>query len=78
MNRDELWQRLLLWAEQNTKYQQALQSAKAVEEDYLALLETLSEERRAALERYIAACEEMDEALVFLAYQIGLFDAQFS
>ena len=72
MNNNELWERLMLEAEQNTEYQQALQELKNVEEDYTALLESLSAQQREVLERYISACEEMDEALVFAAYQIGL------
>ncbi|MBE6957789.1 MAG: hypothetical protein E7447_01370 [Ruminococcaceae bacterium] len=72
MDREELWRRLMLSAEQNVEYQKALQELKTVEEDYTALLESLSAEQREVLERYISACEEMDEALVFAAYQIGL------
>ena len=72
MNRDKLWQMLVSWAEQNAEYQQALQRVKAVEADYLALLETLSGEQREVLDRYIAACEEMDEVMLLGAYQIGL------
>ena len=72
MDREELWRRLMLSAEQNVEYQKALQELKTVEEDYTTLLESLSAEQREVLERYISACEEMDEALVFAAYQIGL------
>lgn len=71
MDRDELWRRLVLIMEQDADYQQALQRLKEVEPDYLVLLETLAPEKRDILERYIAACEAMDDPLIYLAYQIG-------
>ena len=72
MNENELWNQLMAKAGQDAEYQQALQRLKEVEAAYLALLETLSCSQRETLERYITACEEMDEALVFVAYQFGL------
>ena len=71
MGRDELWGRLVLMMEQDTDYQQALQRLKEAEVDYLALLETMTPEKREVLERYIAACEAMDDPLIFMAYEIG-------
>ena len=71
MDRDELWRKLVLLMEQDPDYQQALQRLKEVEPDYLVLLETLAPEKRDILERYIAACEAMDDPLIYLAYQIG-------
>ena len=71
MGRDELWGRLVLMMEQDPDYQQTLQRLQAAEVDYLALLETLTQENREVLERYIAACEAMDDPLIYLAYQIG-------
>lgn len=71
MNKDELWYYLVPMMEQDPDYQQALQKLKDVEPDYLALLEILTPENREILERYIAACEALDDPLIFLAYQIG-------
>ncbi len=71
MNKDELWYYLVPMMEQDPDYQQALQKLKDVEPDYLALLETMTPENQEILERYIAACEALDDPLIFLAYQIG-------
>ena len=71
MNKDELWYYLVPMMEQDPDYQQALQKFKDVEPDYLALLETMTPENQEILERYIAACEALDNPLIFLAYQIG-------
>ena len=78
MNKDELWQILLANAEYNSEYQQAFQSLQRVEKEYMAFLETLPADQKELLERYIAACEEMDEALVLAAYQLGLQHARLS
>ena len=71
MNKDELWQYLVPMMEQDADYRQALQRLKEAEVDYLTLLETMTPENREVLERYIAACEAMDDPLIYLAYQIG-------
>ena len=71
MDRDKLWNYLVPMMEQDADYQQALQRLKDVESDYLVLLETMAPENREVLERYIAACEAMDDPLIYLAYQIG-------
>ena len=71
MDREELWRRLVLMMEQDPDYQQALQHLKEVEVDYLTLLETMPPEKQEILERYISACEAMDDPLIHLAFQIG-------
>ena len=71
MDRDELWNYLIPMMEQDADYQQALQRLKEAEADYLVLLETMTPEKREVLQRYIAACEAMDDPLIYLAYQIG-------
>ena len=71
MDRDELWRRLVPMMEQDADYQQALQRLTEAEVDYLVLLETMTPGNREILERYIAACEAMDDPLIYLAYQIG-------
>ena len=78
MDREELWRKLVLVAEHSTDYQQALQQLKEIEADYSALLETLAPEKQEVLERYIAACEAMDESLVYLAYQLGRTDSGYN
>ena len=71
MNKDDLWDYLAPMMEQDPDYQQALQKLKETEPAYLALLETMTPENREILERYIGACEALDDPLIFLAYQIG-------
>lgn len=78
MDKDELWRRLVLMMEEDLDYQQALQRLQAAEVDYLALLETLTPENREVLERYIAACEAMDDPLIYLAYSLGETSAALS
>lgn len=75
MDREELLCRLVPNMERDADYQQALQRVKSTETEYLAVLETLSPEKQEVLQRYIAACEAMDDPLIYLAYQIGLGDA---
>ena len=71
MDREELWHRLVPLMEQDEDYQQALQQLKAAEADYLTLSETLTPENREILERYIGACEAMEDPLVYLAFVLG-------
>ena len=71
MNKDELWYYLVPMMEQDPDYQHALQKLKDAEPDYLAIWETMTPENQEILERYIAACEALDDPLIFLAYQIG-------
>ena len=71
MEKDELLCYLVPMMDADPDYQQALQKLEEVEPEYLALLETLTPEQRDVLERYIAACEEVDDALLFLAYEDG-------
>ena len=71
MNKEELWYYLVPMMEQDADYQQALQKLKEIEPEYLDLLETLSPQQRDVLDRYISACEAVDDPLVYLAYQIG-------
>ncbi len=61
--------KLLDLAWQDPYYQQCLAAVKAAEPAYLRLLEDLPEPRRRAVEDYLSACEEMDHALLTLAWQ---------
>lgn len=74
MDREILWETLVPMMGKNEEYQQALQRVRETEEAYLAILETLTPDKRETLERYIGACEALDDCLLFLAYQIGLAD----
>ena len=71
MGKDDLLYYLVPMMDVDPDYQQALQELQKVEPEYRALLETLNPEQRDVLERYIAACEELDDALLFLAYEEG-------
>ncbi len=66
------------WAEEisvrcclNQDYLDAMEELRRLEPDFVALREQLDEPRRESLDRYIAACEALDDAIVKLAYKVG-------
>ncbi len=56
----------------NRDYLDALAELQKLEPDFRALREQLDAPHRELLDRYIAACEALDDAVVNLAYQIGI------
>ena len=69
---DQNWKDILvLRAAADEWYQQCLQKVKDCETDYLELKAALSPAGQEALDRYIAVCEELEHALVQLAYRLG-------
>ena len=52
-------------------YQTCLAELKERAVEYEKILEMLPPEQQDAVEGYIAACEELDHALVILAYTLG-------
>lgn len=67
----EWTQELAIKAAQDKHYQNCLQEVQELEEMFLRLREMLSIPQRELLDRYIAACEELDHIMVQLAYQLG-------
>ena len=62
---------LVLRASTDKWYQQCLQEVRALETEFLEVRATLTPEQQDALDRYIAACEELEHALTQLAYHLG-------
>ncbi len=53
------------------EYHQALEDLRKLEPDFAALREGMTETQRELLDRYIAACEALDDVLTHLAYRVG-------
>ena len=69
---DQNWKDLLvLRAAADEWYQQCLEKVEAREPDFLAIRAKLPLSQQQALDGYIAACEELEHALVLLAYRLG-------
>lgn len=75
MDTTTLWKKLTHMMAEDAQYQQALKTVQAAEPAYLAVVEKLSAPDRETVERYIAACEALDDPLIYLAYQIGRVSA---
>ena len=58
-------------AAEDERYQNCLKEVWELEERFLRLRDMLSAPQRELLDRYIAACEELDHTTVCLAYQMG-------
>ena len=71
MKPEELWDALEMRKGNNELYQQLLAKVKSREAGYLAALEMLPPEQRQQVEDYVAACEALDDPLVYMAYQLG-------
>ena len=52
-------------------YQTCLAELRARTPQYECILESLPPEQQDAVEAYIAACEELDHALLLLAFELG-------
>ena len=52
-------------------YQQCLRAVEEKEAVFLAIRDALTTEQQEQLDGYIAACEELEHALVPLAYRLG-------
>ena len=71
MNYDNLWDEVIKSARSDPEFQwhqNMVQNAEAV---YLKVCESLSQEQKQAIEDYIAACEDLDDYLTILAYDLG-------
>ena len=52
-------------------YQQCLQEVRELEAEFLQVRADLTPAQQETLDRYIAACEELEHALAQLAYRLG-------
>lgn len=58
-------------AKANLRYRQLLSVVKNREQDYLQIQALLTPGDQIRLDNYISACEELEQALIVLAYQLG-------
>ena len=58
-------------AKANLCYRQLLSVVKEREQDYLQIQALLTPDDQLRLDNYISACEELEQALIVLAYQLG-------
>lgn len=66
------WEKVLAdIAKQDEHYQNCLNEVQELEILFLRLREMLSPTQRELLDRYLSACDELDHAMVRLAYQLG-------
>ena len=69
--KQDYWEQIL-WEEarKDRHYQELLQACRKAEENYTAILRSLSPEQQEQLERYISLCEELQYRLTTLACRI--------
>ena len=58
-------------AKADLRYRQLLSVVKNREQDYLQIQALLTPGNQIRLDNYISACEELEQALIVLAYQLG-------
>ena len=63
--------RMCLRASDMPDIQACIREVEKWEKPYSDILDSLPEEQRTALESYICACEELDHAMLRLAYEEG-------
>ena len=69
--KQDYWDQILLEAaRKDDHYQKLLRACREAEADYTAIRDSLSEDQREQLERYISLCEELQHRLTTLACQI--------
>ena len=69
--KQDYWDQILLEAaRKDDHYQKLLRACREAEADYTAIRDSLSEDQREQLERYISLCEELQYRLTTLACQI--------
>ena len=71
MNVEEIWKVLERQKATDALYQQLLAMVKSREPAYEAALAMLPPLQRRQVEDYVAACEALDDPLVYMAYCLG-------
>ena len=78
MEKDNIWDILVDFAENDKQYQEALDRVKRLEPAFLAIRKSLSPEQQQTLDDYIAACEALDQCQTFLAAKLSLYEENHS
>lgn len=71
MKAEELWNVLERQKKKDGFYQQLLEMVRSREPAYQAALAMLPPQQRQQVEDYVAACEALDDPLVYMAYCLG-------
>ena len=71
MKESELWDRLHQKAKNDAWYQTCLEEVNRAEAAYLTIREILNKTQKDQLDDYIAACEALEDSLIFLAFELG-------
>ena len=74
MEKDNIWDILVDFAENDKQYQEALDRVKRLEPAFLTIRESLSPEQQQILDDYIAACEALDQCQTFLAAKLSYYE----
>ena len=72
MDYEKLWDDLVTAAKTDMDYQRALKDVENLEAHYLSVCSRLCSEDKAAIENYIAACEELGDCMTLIAYRLGI------
>ena len=71
MEENQWLKELTEMAKYDPEYQQYLAQARLLEPEFLSIRDSLPENRRALLDTYLAACEQMDHFLLCLAWSVA-------
>ena len=71
MYHDNLWEEVIKSAMKDPEFRWYQNMVQNTEKVYLEVCESLSPEQKQAVEDYIAACEDLDDYLTVLAYDLG-------
>ena len=71
MNYENLWEEVIKSAMKDPEFQWHQNMVQSAEEVYLEVCKSLSRDQKQAIEDYIAACEDLDDYLTVLAYDLG-------
>ena len=66
----EWYKKLMKLAKQDPNYQICLTEVSQIEPEFMSLKDSLTEEQKKVLERYLTACDELDHALLMLAFVV--------
>ena len=62
---------LLMQIRSRADYRECLQKLEALEPEFVKLRDLLDEASQSILDNYIALCEEMDDIMCAVAYELG-------
>ena len=67
----EYMEALLKRVRSRADYRECLQKLNALEPEFVKLRDSLDETAQSILDKYIALCEEMDDIMCAVAYELG-------